>query len=115
MIPGSSRPPIAAERAGAFRNCMQKHLTPEVRLDILRAADTRRKWSSLDDRRICTRCNKFITGRQIEIHRDQRGRFLLHCPTPDCMSTIEDWFYQGSAASPENRDVSRRSEFSFAF
>jgi hypothetical protein len=98
-----------------FREAMQKHLTPEDRLDILRAADTRRKWSSLDDRRICTRCNKFITGRQIEIHRDQRGRFLLHCPTPDCVSTVEDWFYQGSAASPENPAMSGRSEFSFAF
>ena len=94
---------------------MQKHLTPEDRLDILRAADTRRKWSSLDERRICTRCNKFITGRQVEIRRDQRGRFLLHCPTPDCISTVQDWFYQGSAASTENSTISRRSEFSFAF
>ena len=94
---------------------MQKHLTPEDRLDILRAADTRRKWSSLDDRRICTRCNKFITGRQIEIHRDQRGRFLLHCPTPGCISTVEDWFYQGSAAGPAKPAVSGSSEFSFAF
>jgi hypothetical protein len=94
---------------------MQKQLTPEDRLDILRAADSRRKWSSLDERRICTRCNKFITGRQIEIRRDQRGRFLLHCPTPDCISTVEDWFYHGSAASPEKAAVSGRSEFSFAF
>jgi hypothetical protein len=93
---------------------MQKHLTPEERLDILRAADTRRKWSSLDERRICTRCNKFITGRQIEIRRDQRGRFLLHCPTPGCVSTPQDWFYQGSAASQESPPISRTSEFSFA-
>ena len=94
---------------------MQKHLTPEDRLDILRAADTRRKWSSLDDRRICTRCNKFITGRQVEIRRDQRGRFLLHCPTPGCISTVQDWFYQGSSITTEREPVTGRSEVSFTF
>jgi hypothetical protein len=114
MMRDSSLRPIAGLSALRFRECMQKHLTPEDRLDILRAADTRRKWSSLDERRICTRCNKFITGRQIEIHRDQRGRFLLHCPTPDCPSVVEDWFYQGSGLPPENAGI-RRSEFSFGF
>ena len=111
---GSSARPIAWRRQFAFRPCMQKHLTPEDRLDILRAADPRRKWSSLDERRICTRCNKFITGRQVEIRRDQRGRFLLHCPTPDCASTVQDWFYQGSAVAQHQR-LSGRSEVSFAF
>jgi hypothetical protein len=111
----SSLRPIARPRTQAFREGMQKHLTPEDRLDILRAGDSRRKWSSLDERRICTRCNKFITGRQIEIRRDQRGRFLLHCPTPRCVSTVEDWFYVGSAAAQENAAVTGSSEFSFAF
>lgn len=99
----------------AFCGSMQKPLTPEDRLDILRAADTRRKWSSLDDRRICTRCNKFITGRQVEIRRDQRGRFLLRCPTPGCISTVQDWFYQGSALAPERELVTGRAEVSFTF
>jgi hypothetical protein len=94
---------------------MPQHLTPEDRLDILRAADSRRKWSSLDDRRLCSRCNKFINGRQIEMQRDQRGRFLLHCPTTDCLSTVEDWFYVGSPAGRENAAVTGTSEFSFAF
>jgi hypothetical protein len=111
----SSLWPIATKRVRGSRECMQKHLTPTDRLDILRAGDSRRKWSSLDDRRICTRCNKFISGRQVEIRRDQRGRFLLHCPTPDCVSTVEDWFYLGNAASRENAAVTRTSEFSFAF
>ena len=112
---GSSARPIAGFWPRAFCDSMQKPLTPEDRLDILRAADTRRKWSSLDDRRICTRCNKFITGRQVEIRRDQRGRFLLHCPTPGCISTVQDWFYQGSALSVESQAVSDRSEVSFTF
>lgn len=94
---------------------MQKRLTPEDRLDILRAADTRRKWSSLDDRRICARCNKSITGRQVEIRRDQRGRFLLHCPTPGCISTVEDWFYQGSGIIQKKQLVSGRFQVSFGF
>ena len=112
---GSATRPIAGWRALAFPPSMQKHLAPEDRLDILRGADTRRKWSSLDERRICTRCNKFITGRQVEIVRDQRGCFLLHCPTPGCTGTVEDWFYQGSALGPENPAGSVRSEFSFVF
>ena len=111
----SAAPPIAMYAARAFAYGMQKHLTPEDRLDILRAADPQRKWSSLDEQRICTRCHKLITGRQIEIRRDQRGRFLLHCPTSDCSSTVQDWFYQGSAARPEGAPISRTAEFSFAF
>ena len=94
---------------------MQRHLTPEDRLAILRAADTRRKWSSLDDRRICTHCHKLITGRQIELRRDQRGRFLLHCPTPGCPSTVHDWFYQGSALTPGREMETGRSEVSLNF
>jgi hypothetical protein len=94
---------------------MQRHITPEDRLAILRASDTRRKWSSLDDRRVCTRCNKFITGRQVELRRDQRGRFLLHCPTPGCISTVHDWFYQGSGVTAERELVTGRSEVSFTF
>jgi hypothetical protein len=94
---------------------MPKHFTPEDRLEILRAADTRRKWLSLDDRRMCTCCHKFITGRQIEIWRDQRGRFLLHCPTPGCLATVQDWFYQGSGIAPGNGLVSGRTERQLQF
>jgi hypothetical protein len=32
-------------------------------------------------------------SRQIVIRRDQPGRFRLHCPTPDCASTVDDWLY----------------------
>ena len=100
--------------AHAFLSRMEKHVTPEDRLDILRAADSRRKWASLDDRRICTCCNKFITGRQIEIVRDQRGRFLLRCPTPGCTATVEDWFYQRNGAVIEADSAAGR-QVSFLF
>ena len=69
-----------------------RHLTLEERLDLLRAADKERKWHSLDDERVCVVCNRVFTGRQIRIRRDQRGRFLLHCPTDDCPSCAPHWF-----------------------
>lgn len=72
---------------------MNMNLSPNDRLEILRAIDTDRVWNALDEERYCLRCKKTITGRQIVIRRDQPGRFMLHCPTPDCASTVEDWLY----------------------
>lgn len=73
-------------------------LTLDQRLDILRAADTFRKWYSLDDKRACVLCDRTFTGRQIEIERDQRGRYLLKCPTSGCLSFAAHWFFNGNAA-----------------
>src|SRR5438046_9891117 len=63
---------------------MQRDFTPEERLNILRAGDKLRTWSSLDDERLCILCERILNGWQIEILRDQRGRYLLKCPTSDC-------------------------------
>jgi hypothetical protein len=82
---------------------MQKHLDLEERLDILRRADCIRKWDSLDDRRICVICERVFTGRQIEIHRDHRGRYKLECPTEGCPSFVAHWFYVGNAAHAATR------------
>ena len=78
---------------------MRKHLTAEERLEILRAADGVRKWNSLDDQRVCVVCDRVFTGRQIEISRDQRGRYLLQCPTEGCPSFVAHWFYVGNAGA----------------
>jgi hypothetical protein len=78
---------------------MQKHLTSEQRLEILRRADGARKWHSLDDKRGCVVCDRVFTARQIEICRDQRGRYLLQCPTEGCPSTVPDWFYVGDVTA----------------
>ncbi len=78
---------------------MQKHLTLQERLDILRAGDGLRKWQSLDDKRLCVICDRVFTGRQVEISRDERGRYLLQCPTDGCPSFVAHWFYVGNAAS----------------
>jgi hypothetical protein len=71
-------------------------LTAEERLKILRAGDKLRTWSSLDDERRCVLCERILSGRQIEILRDQRGRYLLKCPTFGCDSFAAHWFYVGN-------------------
>ena len=78
---------------------MPKHFTPEQRLEILRNGDGERKWYSLDDQRVCVVCDRIFTGRQVSIHRDQRGRYLLQCPTEGCPSYVAHWFYAGNAAT----------------
>jgi hypothetical protein len=93
---------------------MQMHLAPKERLEILRAADKHRKWYSLDDQRVCVMCDKAITGRQIQITRDQRGRYLLHCPTENCPSAARDWFYHGSACSRPSGSGVKFAEVDFA-
>lgn len=78
---------------------MDKPLLPEEKLAILQTTDLRRKWNSLDDQRVCVLCDRTITGRQIEVHREAGGTFSVHCPTEGCPSVPRDWFYQGSAVS----------------
>ena len=88
---------------------MNFHLLPEEKLAILRAADTRRKWYSLDDQRVCVLCDRAITGRQVEIDGNGKGGYILRCPTVGCPSLPTDWFYRGSSCSttkgPQRRDV----------
>ena len=77
---------------------MQKDdLTAEERLKILRSGDKLRTWSSLDDERLCVLCERRLSGWQIEILRDQGGRYLLKCPTAGCDSFAAHWFYVGNA------------------
>ena len=74
-------------------------LIPEGRLDILRAADTFRKWYSLDDKPVCVVCDRLFTGRQTEIQWDRRGRYLLKCPTSGCPSFAARWFFVNNAVA----------------
>ena len=78
---------------------MPRDFTPEERLEILQAGDKLRTWSSLDDERFCILCERTISGWQIEILRDQRGRYLLKCPTPDCSSFAAHWRYIDNAST----------------
>lgn len=95
---------------------MNMNLSPDDRLKILQAADNDRVWNSLEDKRVCLRCKKTIAGHEIVIQRAEPGRFGLHCPTPDCNATIEDWLYLKHASSDIERKptaVIRRVEMDF--
>jgi hypothetical protein len=90
-------------------------LPPEDKLDLLRYLDEFHYWHSLDDERICKRCDRTIDGRQILVTELQgtRGKLRLQCPTAGCVSTPGDWAYAnpvrvaelrrdfGAAATPE--------------
>ncbi len=59
-------------------------------------------------------CERMFSGRQIGIARDQRGRYILKCPTPDCPSGVAHWFYLGGsagAAACATRDGETRYEY----
>jgi hypothetical protein len=70
-------------------------LRPEDKLDLLRYLDEFHYWHSLDDERICKRCSRTITGRQIIAIKLQgrRSTLSLKCPTAGCASTIGEWIY----------------------
>jgi hypothetical protein len=78
---------------------MQMHgpaLTLDEKLDALRVCDHFRKWSSLDDKRVCILCEKQITGRQIEVVRMRGGKYKANCPTEHCQSSPREWVYPGN-------------------
>jgi hypothetical protein len=89
---------------------MNSHILPEEKLALLQTADSRRKWYSLDDQRVCVLCERSITGRQIQVICDPQGACSLRCPTEGCPSLPSDWFYHGSAYSAGNGSQQRRGE-----
>jgi hypothetical protein len=94
---------------------VHKHINSEDRLMILQSADAERKWTSLDDQRLCVICQRVVRGRQIDITRDQRGRYTLRCPTDGCTSTAHDWIYPRRLHSSDRHglDADGAAEFSF--
>lgn len=70
-------------------------LTPDDKIDLLCRLDEFHFWHALDDVRICQRCHRQITGRQIKIVElpGARGVLRLQCPTPDCESSPGEWIY----------------------
>ena len=72
---------------------MNRHIGLDEKLTTLQEADSIRRWSSLDDRRVCVLCNRVITGRMVDIWQDAQGTYHFHCPTPGCPAEPRDWFY----------------------
>jgi hypothetical protein len=92
---------------------MNSQLPPDEKLALLRLADPRRKWYSLDDQRVCVLCDRTITGRQIEMVLDEAGACSFRCPTEGCPALPSDWFYHGSAFSARRDSSGRNDEASF--
>jgi hypothetical protein len=92
---------------------MNSHLPAEEKLALLQEADLRRKWHSLDDERVCVLCDRTITGRQIEVIRDEAGAYSLRCPSEGCPALPSDWFYHGNAYSGHRDQSGRTDEASF--
>lgn len=69
-------------------------LSDRARLNLLRENDPLRRWTSLDDNRICMACGRKLTGRTIRIFR--RGhRVLFECPTAGCVSGLAEFAAPG--------------------
>ena len=92
---------------------MNPYLPPEEKLALLQTTDSRRKWYSLDDQRVCVLCDRTITGRQIEVISNAAGAYSLRCPTEGCPALPSDWFYHGSAYSGHRDPSGRNDEASF--
>jgi hypothetical protein len=94
---------------------VRKHINSEDRLMILQSADAERKWTSLDDQRLCVICQRVVSGRQIDITRDERGRYTLRCPTEGCASTAHDWIYPQRLHSRNGHGANGDSAVEFSF
>jgi hypothetical protein len=82
-------------------------LSAEEKLELLRDLDPFRFWWSLDDERVCDRCQRTITGHRIVVLErvGAHGEMILHCPTAGCRSTPGEWVYADPLLA-----ASRRSE-----
>ena len=85
-------------------------LPPEDKLDALRYLDEFHYWHALDDERLCQRCGRTITGRQIVVIELQgtRGKLRLQCPTAGCVSTVSEWVYANPVQAAKERADSTR-------
>jgi hypothetical protein len=87
-------------------------LAPEDKLDVLRYLDEFHYWHSLDDERLCQRCGRTITGRQIVVIELQgtRGKMRLQCPSAGCASTVSEWVYANPVQAAKQRSDSTASK-----
>ncbi|MEO8440533.1 MAG: hypothetical protein ABI540_09975 [Spartobacteria bacterium] len=78
-------------------------LSPEEKLETLRALDIFHRWQSIDEKRTCRRCGQTITGREIKVIRSGRGQgsLRLECPTEGCPSVPLEWMVLDPPVEPK--------------
>jgi hypothetical protein len=82
------------------------------RFEVLRQIDTRRRWKSLDDERVCLICARKFSGRHLEFRRNRSGQVELRCPTDGCNASMHEWVYVNDPRLAMVRD--RRAPVLFA-
>lgn len=83
----------ASEEDATFREW--NSFSDEERLALLREGDRYRRWRSLDDRRVCIRCARVFSGREVVLVSTGDGRSELRCPTGDCDALPLHWLFCG--------------------
>lgn len=93
-----------------FTRNLMKSATPEPtlvmslsldeRLELLRANDPLRTWTSLKDVRTCICCGRKLTGLRLQIWQ-QDDRHFFRCPTRDCAGTLTDFVMPGDPFSDD--------------
>jgi hypothetical protein len=79
------------------------HLTSlslDERLNLLRAHDHLRTWTSLNDVRTCICCGRKLTGRRLQVF-ECAGVYTFRCPTVGCAGELNDFVMPGDPFADE--------------
>ena len=64
-----------------------------LKMRLFQKSDPVKHWWSLDEMRVCAKCEHLFTGRDIRLIEDDEGNVHFHCPTQNCEGSWEDWQY----------------------
>jgi len=78
------------------------HLPSKEKLLVLQKNDRWRNWKTLDDQRRCILCDQTFSGREVIVTPNRSGKPILHCPTPDCVSTPREWVHLGDPLTEDD-------------
>lgn len=78
-------------------NSSRPHSTPfkKLKLRLLQEKDKVRKWSTLDDRRLCLLCGNEFSGIEVRISV-RNGKPAFQCPDKDCQGTLGHFVHPGN-------------------
>ena len=87
---------------------MNNRVSLDEKLAALQENDTHRKWSSMDDQRVCSICGNLISGHMIDIWQGGSGAFHFHGPSAACPGALRDWFYLGATRAYRSQSARSR-------